>query len=149
MSLAISVSTNGIRTSLGKAMIADTARATLRSERVRHAMLSITLLDRRGIARMNKLHIGHTGPTDVISFGFTRATPGDPVIGDIYISPEVAKKNAKASGVSVREEMTRLVVHGTLHILGYEHPESDERMQSAMWKRQERVVKRLATPRSR
>jgi probable rRNA maturation factor len=143
MSLDVSVSTNGIRTALGRAAIADTARAALRAEKVSHALLSVTLLDRRAIARMNRLHIGHTGPTDVISFGFTRAADGDPVIGDIYIAPDVARENARASGVTVREELARLVVHGTLHVLGYDHPETDGREQSEMWKRQERIVKRL------
>ncbi|HEY4305607.1 MAG TPA: rRNA maturation RNase YbeY [Gemmatimonadaceae bacterium] len=149
MSIDISVSTNGIRTSLGRAGIADAARAALRAERVANALVSITLMDKRGIAKMNKEHIGHPGPTDVISFGFSRATATDPVIGDIYISPDVARDNAKASGVTIHEELTRLVVHGVLHILGHEHPESEERMQSDMWKRQERVVRRLVNIRSR
>ncbi len=70
MSLDISVSTNGFRTSLGRAGIADAARAALRAERVKNALISITLLDNRGIAKMNREHIGHSGPTDVISFGF-------------------------------------------------------------------------------
>jgi probable rRNA maturation factor len=148
MSLDISVSTNGIRTSLGRAGIADAARAALRAERVRNALVSITLLDKRGIAKMNREHIGHAGATDVISFGFSRATKTDPVIGDIYIAPDVARENAKASGVSVHDEITRLIVHGVLHVLGHEHPESDERTQSDMWKRQERIVGRL-TRRSR
>jgi probable rRNA maturation factor len=145
----ISVSTNGLRTALGQTAMADVARAALRAERVSNALISITLLDLRGIARMNREHIGHSGPTDVISFGFTRATPTDPVIGDIYIAPEVARENAGASGVTVREELTRLVVHGVLHILGYDHPESDERTESDMWKRQERVVRRLARAKQR
>jgi len=149
MSVGISVSTNGLRTALGQAAIADVARAALRAERVSNALVSITLLDKRNMARMNKEHIGHSGATDVISFGFTRATPTDPVVGDIYISPDVARDNARASGVTIREELTRLVVHGVLHILGYDHPESDERMQSDMWKRQERIVQRLARAKQR
>lgn len=146
---AINVSTNGFRTSLGRAGIVDAARAVLRAERVKNALLSITLLDNRGIAKMNREHIGHAGPTDVISFGFSRATPTDPVIGDIYIAPEVARENAKTGGVSVRDELTRLVVHGVLHVLGYDHPESAVRTQSKMWKRQERIVQRLVTRKSR
>jgi probable rRNA maturation factor len=149
MSLDVSVSTNGLRTGLGREGIADAARAALRAERVANALVSVTLLDRSAMARMNKRHIGHSGPTDVISFGFVRATSGDPVIGDIYIAPDVARENARASGVTVRNELTRLVVHGVLHILGYDHPESDERTRSDMWKRQERIVGRLARSRPR
>ncbi|MGH7669133.1 MAG: rRNA maturation RNAse YbeY [Gemmatimonadaceae bacterium] len=40
----------------------------------------------------------------------------------------------------LREELVRLVVHGTLHVLGYDHPDDASRLQSAMWKRQERLV---------
>jgi probable rRNA maturation factor len=149
MSLDVSVSTNSIRTSLGKAAIVDTARAALRAEKVSSALVSITLLDRRAIARLNTTHLGHSGPTDVISFGFTRASDKDPVIGDIYIAPDVARANAKANGASTRDELTRLVVHGVLHVLGYDHPESDERITSDMWKRQERIVRRLTSRKSR
>ena len=147
--ISVNVSTNGLRAALGQAAIADVARTALRAERVSNALVSITLLDTRSMARMNKQHIGHTGATDVISFGFTRATPTDPVVGDIYISPDVARDNARASRVTIREELTRLVVHGVLHILGYEHPESDERTESDMWKRQERIVQRLAKAKQR
>lgn len=143
MSLDVSVSTNGLRVPLSKAAIVDASRAVLRSERVPNALVSITLLERAAIARMNKSHLDHSGPTDVISFGFSRATDEDPVVGDIYICPDVARSHARERGVTVREELTRLVVHGTLHILGYEHPESDEREESDMWRRQERVVTRL------
>lgn len=143
MSLDVSVSTNGLRIPLSKESIVDASRAVLRSERVPNALVSITLLERAAIARMNKSHLGHTGPTDVISFGFSRATDEDPVVGDIYICPDVARAHARERRVPVREELTRLVVHGTLHILGYDHPELEEREESDMWRRQERVVRRL------
>jgi probable rRNA maturation factor len=144
MSLDVDVTTNGIRTSLGRYAIADAARAALRAERVRTALVSITLLDRGAIARMNRRHLGHTGATDVISFGFSRATDRDPVIGDIYLCPDVARANAHERGVPVRDEVARLVVHGVLHVLGYDHPAGDDREASDMWLRQERVVRRLA-----
>jgi probable rRNA maturation factor len=143
MSLDIDVSTNGRRVPVSRASIADAARAVLRAQRARDALISITLLDRAAISRMNVKHLGHTGPTDVISFGFTRATPHDPVVGDIYIAPDVARTNARARGVGVREELVRLVVHGTLHVLGHDHPEGDSREESPMWRVQERIVRRL------
>jgi len=89
---------------------------------------------------MNRLHLGHAGPTDVISFGFR--DPAGAVIGDVYICPEIASANAKLHGVPVREELMRLVVHGALHVLGHEHPEGESRMRSPMWKRQERLLAR-------
>ena len=63
-----------------------------------------------------------------------------PIIGDIYIAPEVARAQAIAHGVGVREELARLAVHGTLHVLGHDHPEGNARMASPMWKRQEQLL---------
>ena len=51
--------------------------------------------------------------------------------------------NAKAFGVSQREELLRLAVHGSLHVLGYEHPDGESRTSSPMWKLQERLLKRV------
>lgn len=145
MSLDVHVSADGLRSPLGREAIADVARAALRAERVRAALLSITLLDRRAMAKVNRDHLGHAGATDVISFGFSRPTPRDPVVGDIYICPDVARENARARRASVREETARLVVHGILHILGYDHPEDETREESDMWRRQERLLRRIVT----
>jgi probable rRNA maturation factor len=143
VSLDVDVSTSGVRSPVAAARLADAARAALRAERVRNALVSVALIDRRAIARMNQRHLGHRGPTDVISFSFARASARDPVIGDVYIAPDVARENAAARGVSVREEMLRLVVHGTLHVLGHDHPEGPTRERSPMWRKQERIVRRL------
>lgn len=142
MSLDVDVSTNGLRAPVSRPVLADAVRATLRAEGVKHALISIALLDRAAIARMNRKHLSHAGATDVISFGFARATAKDPVVGDVYIAPDVARANAKVRGVSVREELVRLVVHGTLHVLGHDHPESGDRESSDMWRRQETIVRR-------
>jgi probable rRNA maturation factor len=149
MSLDVDVATNRVRSPLSREAIIDAARATLRGDRVRNALVSITLLDRASIARMNRRHLGHPGATDVISFAFDRPSPSDPVIGDIYIAPEVGRENALARGTPVREELTRLVVHGTLHVLGYDHPTGNARERSPMWTRQERIVRRVIRARER
>ncbi len=62
------------------------------------------------------------------------------IVGDIYISPEVARTNARELGVGVREELVRLVAHGTLHVLGYTHDEGSHRTDGEMWRKQERIV---------
>jgi len=141
MTLTVDVAADGVRLPLSRARVSEVARSALRRERVKDALVSITFLDRRAIARLNTTHLGHAGATDVISFGFVRATPRDPVIGDIYICPAVGRENAKARRAPVREEIARLVVHGVLHVLGHDHP--DERRESSdMWQRQERLVRR-------
>jgi probable rRNA maturation factor len=86
-------------------------------------------------------HLQHDRPTDIITFGFR--DPAGALIGDVYICPSVAMANAKAFGVSQREELLRLAVHGTLHVLGYEHPDGESRTTSPMWKLQERLLKRV------
>jgi probable rRNA maturation factor len=63
-----------------------------------------------------------------------------PAIGDIYICPDVARVNAKRNRVPVSEELARLVVHGTLHVAGHDHPDDESRTKSSMWKRQERIL---------
>lgn len=143
MSLDVDVTADQVRSPLSRDNIVSIARATLRYERIRNALLSITLVDRAAIARLNREHLGHAGPTDVISFAFTRAAATDPVVGDIYICTDVARENARSRKASVREEIARLVVHGVLHVLGYDHPEDDRRETSDMWRRQERLLRRL------
>jgi probable rRNA maturation factor len=144
VSLDVDVSTSGVRSPVAAARLAGAARAVLRAEKVRDALLSVTLVDRHTIARLNRVHLGHRGATDVISFSFSRASPRDAVIGDIYVAPDVAREHAAARGIPLREEIVRLVVHGTLHVLGHDHPPGDRREQSPMWKRQERLVRRLS-----
>jgi probable rRNA maturation factor len=139
--LVVAVDVGVTRSPVAVNRIQIIAREALRAERVSHALLSITLVENRRIAALNKKQLGHAGPTDVISFGLVRA-PGGPVIGDIYIGVEVARENALAASVPVREEIARLVVHGVLHVLGYDHPQTSARVDSAMWRRQEHLVKR-------
>jgi probable rRNA maturation factor len=92
------------------------------------------------MAALNKKHLGHRGATDVISFGFSESGRRGPVIGDIYIAPAVARANARRYDAGIREELARLVVHGVLHVLGYNHDEGEARLASPMWRRQERLL---------
>jgi probable rRNA maturation factor len=143
VSLAIDVSTTVRRLLVSKARIRETATATLRAERITDAMLSITFVGRAAITAMNRRYLEHHSATDVISFGLGRQGERGPVIGDVYICPEVARANAKRQGISASEEILRLVIHGTLHVLGYEHPETSARVGSPMWRKQERILARV------
>ena len=137
----VSVQVEAVRTPVSRARLSAAVAAVLRAERAGPALVSITLVSRRRIAAMNRRHLGHTGPTDVISFAFN--DPGGAVIGDVYVCPEVAAENAKRFGRPVREELVRLVVHGTLHVLGHDHPVDAAREGSLMWRRQEALVRRV------
>jgi probable rRNA maturation factor len=143
MSAAVGVATDGVRIPLSRERVARVARAVLASEKARHAMLSITFVTNGRIRALNRRHLRRAGLTDVIAFGFRRAGRTAPIVGDVYIAADVARRSAKANGVPLAEELTRLVVHGALHVLGYDHPEGRTRTRSAMWRRQERLVARL------
>lgn len=97
--------------------------------------------------RLNRRTMGRRALTDVIAFALPQ--PDGTVLGDVYICPEAAHNwvngagRGKGEGGRVNEELLRLAVHGTLHVLGYDHPEGPGRTQSAMWRRQERYVQRL------
>ena len=142
MSLAVDVATEGVRIPLARDRVAEIVRAALRAEKVREAMISIAFVDGRTMAALNRRHLGHRGPTDVISFGFAPSGKAAPVVGDVYVCPEVARENARAAGATVREELARLVVHGVLHVLGHDHPADESRVASPMWHRQEQLVRR-------
>lgn len=147
--LSVGVACEKLRPSVAAHRIADAARRVLRAEGVRAALVSVTLVSPSAMARLNRRHLGHTGATDVISFGFA-PTPGAGVVGDVYICPDVARANARTARCGVREELLRLVVHGTLHVLGWEHPENRARETSPMWQRQEvllaEILRRPARP---
>ncbi len=143
MSIEVHVNAEGVRVPLARARVAAIARDVLVGERVRRAALSFTFVTRRAMAALNRRHLGHRGATDIITFELTAPTPDAPLGGDVYIAPEVARAHALRFRRPIREELARLVVHGTLHAIGYTHPEDDTRERSAMWTRQERYLARL------
>jgi probable rRNA maturation factor len=141
---AISVVTSApnMRAPLSAARVTGLVTLVLRSQRVRQAAISVTFLASPAMARLNRRALGHRGATDIITFELPQSANGAPVTGDIYIGPDVARANAKTWNVSFREEIARLVIHGTLHTLGFTHPDGDERVQSPMWRAQERYLRR-------
>ena len=118
-------------------LVRRAARATL-AQQVDDAELSITLLDDSGIAELNQQWLSHDGPTDVISFPLYE--PGEDVVGDVYIGFDQVMRQAHENGATPREELARVAIHGTLHVLGYDHPDGPSRSRSAMWRRQERIL---------
>lgn len=141
--LAIDISSSVRRLSVSRERVRQAATATLKAEKVSDAMVSITFVGRAAISRLNRRYLGHEGATDVISFGLERVGKRDAVLGDIYICVEVARENARRQRIAAGEELLRLVVHGTLHILGHDHPTGATRTTSPMWRRQERILARI------
>ncbi len=131
---------SGRRLPLSRALVRRVVEAVLKAER-RKGLVSVTFIGRDSMRRLNAAHKRHDRPTDVLTFALG-GSKGQ-VIGDVYICPWVAQREARARGIPLREELIRLVVHGTLHAVGREHPDGPDRNRSAMWRRQERYVEAL------
>jgi probable rRNA maturation factor len=113
----------------------------------RRADFSVTFLGPEAMRRLNREHKRHDYPTDVLAFAL--AQPDGGILGDIYICRAVAYRQARALNLPPREELVRLVVHGVLHVLGYDHPTAGRREDSPMWKRQERYIRALTRGKNR
>ena len=147
--ITIGVSGHRVRLPLAPARVRRIVRSVLRGERRAGGRITrvingfnVTFLGPVAIRRLNHEWKGHDLPTDVLSFAL--GSPAGGVTGDVYICAAMARSAARAHALPVREELVRLVVHGTLHVLGYDHPEGPRRTRSLMWLRQEHYVKALA-----
>jgi probable rRNA maturation factor len=96
---------------------------------------------------LNRRATGRRTLTDVIAFALPQ--PDGTLLGDVYLCPQAAERWVKNGGRGKRdegtlsEELVRLAVHGTLHVLGYDHPDGPGRTRSMMWRKQEGYVGRL------
>jgi probable rRNA maturation factor len=86
-----------------------------------NAELSIVLVSDAQIKRLNKLYRNKDKPTDVLSFPIGEKVEDWLILGDIVISVDTARRQAQELGHSLEEELKRLLVHGLVHLLGYDH----------------------------
>jgi probable rRNA maturation factor len=86
--------------------------------------LSLTFVDDAGITEINRQYLNRDYPTNVIAFSLNEGEFGDinpTILGDIIISVETAIRDAKAGDLSIEDEIDYLMIHGVLHLLGYDH----------------------------
>lgn len=103
-------------------------------------ILGITFVTDREIRRLNRLYRGKDRATDVLSFGGAR----EQLLGDIVISLDTASRQAKERGWPVRSEILFLIIHGILHLLGYDHVRHKDWVR--MKKKEEFLWKAAAAP---
>ena len=114
--------------------LAVLAREVLIAEGLIDAELSLSFVEEPEIEDLHVRYMDEPGPTDVLSFPLDdRDETGTRVLGDVVIAPDVAARNNPDDPAA---ELRLLVVHGVLHLLGYDHEGEDERAE--MWARQER-----------
>ena len=114
------------------------------------AETNVVFVDADVMAELNEEHMGHEGPTDVLSFPIDGADEVDTAVrfvGDIVVCPAVAFANAPDHAGTERDELALLLVHGSLHLLGHDHAEVGERAE--MWAAEQRLLSALWTPLSR
>jgi len=129
--------------------LALAVQSVLKAEGCSEGEVTVLLTDDAQIRELNRDYAGVDAPTDVLSFS---AREGDPAfviapeaatyLGDIVISVPYAAHQAAEQGHSLAAELRLLVVHGTLHLLGYDHSTEEERAE--MWRRQDSILRTLS-----
>lgn len=127
---------------LADEVVADAAAQTLRLEGSA-GEVSIVLADDAELRELNRQYLDVDAPTDVLSFPSGEVDPetGETYLGDVILSVPQAQAQASAAGHSLEAEVQLLVVHGVLHLLGYDHAEAADK--AGMWAAQARALSRL------
>jgi probable rRNA maturation factor len=111
------------------------------------AELEISLVDEAEMTRLHEEWMDEAGPTDVLSFPMDELRPNElsendevpVVLGDVVICPDVARKQGDTAGHGMEQELRILLVHGILHLLGFDHLEPEE--EAEMFALQGKIVK--------
>jgi probable rRNA maturation factor len=119
------------------------ARRALEAEGIGRAEVSIALVDDATIHALNRRHLGHDWPTDVISFGLS--APGAEVLaGEVVVSAERAGAEAQRRGADPRAELALYLVHGLLHLCG--HDDREDQDAAAMRRREAEILAAAGVP---
>ncbi len=131
-----------LQTSLAPEALKRAAQAALAHQSMDDD-LTILLTDDAQLRELNREYLGLDAPTDVLSFPASVTDPETArrYLGDILISVQRAEEQARAAGHALQAEVQLLVVHGTLHLLGYDHAEAGEK--ARMWNVQAEILERL------
>jgi probable rRNA maturation factor len=111
--------------------------------------VTVVITSDEAVAELNEQYRATEGPTDVLSFPAQDDTPGFVIapematyLGDIIIALPYTRRQAAALERSLRDELRLLAIHGTLHLLGYDHAEPEE--EAEMWAKQDAILARLS-----
>ncbi len=133
---------NRTKEKLNKNFVRNVAKFCLLVERKAKADLSIAFVSGEKIRRLNIKYRKKNKSTDILSFAAGEPLFGKQYLGELIISTKNVKRNAKNLKISFRKELARTIIHGTLHLLGYEH-EGSKIKEKEMLERQEKYVLKL------
>ena len=118
----------------------------LKKEKKNNLEVSIAFLNQRKMRELNKKYLRRNYPTDVLSFSFSKKEQAKPriknIFGEVIICPEKVLKNSRKIGADFKKEMARVLIHGTLHLLGYNH-EGKEKESKTMRKKEEYYISKI------
>ena len=106
---------------LPKSWIEEKAKRILEILGIENSELSVLITGDEEIRELNKTYRGKDRPTDVLSFPMGDRIDGKLILGDVVISLDTAQRQAKDLGHSLEDEVERLLAHGIIHLLGYDH----------------------------
>jgi probable rRNA maturation factor len=123
----------GPHAGVSRADVMRRARAMLGEVQMTDAEISILLTGDDQIRVLNRIYRGKNRPTDVLAFAQREGALADragPLLGDVVVSIPTARRQADARGADLTAELTMLLAHGLLHLLGWDHdtPSRDRRM---------------------
>ena len=108
--------------------LAALARHVLSAEQVDgSAELSVLFVTEDHIRQLNARFANEDHPTDVLAFPMMEEEDGALLLGDVVVCPKIAEQNAARLGHGLSTELAALVVHGTLHLLGYDHQGAEDK----------------------
>lgn len=126
--------------------LSSAAQTTLQVVARDAGSLTVVVTDDETVRKLNREYLGIDAPTDVLSFGgespdFVGAPDAEGYLGDVLIAYPQAHAQAAAANHPVESELALLVVHGVLHLVGYDHQNPEDK--AAMWSRQAESLSRL------
>lgn len=127
---------------LSSSYIKKVVEITLKYLKKRNIEFSIHFIGDRRMRSINRDYRDIDSTTDVIAFAMQEGREFDKTdFGDIFISPEKVKRQAKQQSISYKEELTRVLIHGILHLNGYDHVTQKE--EKVMFGIQEKLIKKV------
>lgn len=125
------VTINGKISKLYQNLIKEIIKITLYKERVSNNMLRVeaVILNQKEMAEYNLKYLKKEGPTDIISIAYEEdpKNPNIKILGSILLCPKIIKEDSEQLKKDCLKHFTHLLVHGTLHLLGYNHEKEEER----------------------
>ncbi len=141
--MSISIATPQEIVAIDRAHMRQVVRTVLAGEDVANYEISLAFVDNPTIHRLNLRYLQHDEPTDVLSFPLSEQSASK-LAGELVLGVEVAVEQAAARGHDVQTELTLYVVHGLLHLCGYD--DHDEEACAAMRQRERHYLQQLGLP---